>query len=414
GEAFYVPVGHTSGPKGGGATGELFAESPLPGQLSLKVVLGEVAKLLSDPKIEKVGHNLNYSFTILSRMGLDVCGPVFDAMLASYVLDPNEAHGLDAMALKHLGHRTTTYEEVTGKGKARKNFSEVEFSVACSYACENADAALRLCDLLKPKIEEEGLSSLYHGIELPLLPVLVAMQIAGMKVDAEKLEKLSNSFGERLSDLEKRIFKEAGCEFNVASPKQLGEVLFVKLGLPGGKKTKTGFSTSQDILEELSATHPLPALVLEHRSLSKLKGTYVDALPELINPATGRIHTSLNQAIAATGRLSSSEPNLQNIPARSEEGRRIREAFVAEEGFLLASADYSQIELRVLAHMSGEPALLAAFERGEDVHALTASGIFGVPPDRVTPAQRAAGKTVNFATIYGQTAFGLSKQLRID
>ena len=253
GEAFYVPVGHVPGPKDGGASGELFAESPLPGQLSLKAVLAEVAALLSDPKIEKVGQNLNYDFTILSRMGLGVRGPVFDTMLASYVLDPNESHGLDAMALKYLGHRTTTYEEVTGKGKAQKNFSEVEIPVACSYACEDADVALRLCDLFKPRIEEEGLSSLYYGIEVPLLPVLVAMQVAGMKVDAGALAKLGADLAKRLRKLESEIFSQAGEEFNVSSPKQLGDILFGKMGLPGGKKTKTGFSTSQDILEELSA-----------------------------------------------------------------------------------------------------------------------------------------------------------------
>ena len=416
GEAAYVPVGHveSSSSSGLGQTGDLFGGRLAPGQLSFETVSKVIGKLLADGSVAKVGQNLNYDLTILRRLGFEVAGVSFDTMLASYVLDPGEAHGLDAMAQKHLGHRTITYEDVAGKGKAQKNFSEVSLDAACEYSCEDADVALRLKELFAPRIESEGLSVIFRDMEMKLLPVLVDMQLAGMKVDAAKLAVLDHDFSSRLASLERAIFERAGEEFNVNSPKQLGEILFAKMGLPGAKKTKTGFSTGQEILEELASVHELPRLVLEYRSLSKLKGTYIDALPSLIDPSSGRIHTSFNQAVAATGRLSSSDPNLQNIPVRSEEGRKIRGAFIAEDGFLLVSADYSQIELRVLAHMSGEPALVEAFGRGEDVHAITASGIFGVPVSGVTDEQRAVGKTVNFATIYGQTPFGLSKQLGID
>lgn len=415
GEAAYVPVGHVAAASGGaGTTGDLFGGQLAPGQLPYDKVAKAVGELLADASIRKIGQNLNYDFTILTRLGFAINGDLFDTMLASYVLDPNASHGMDAMAQRLLDHKTITYEEVTGKGKSQKNFSEVALAAACEYSGEDADVTLRLADRFKPEIEKEKLGDLFSGMEMPLMPVLVDMQIAGMKVDAAKLATLEKDFSGRLAKLEKTIFAEAGEEFNVSSPKQLGEILFGKLKLPGAKKTKTGFSTSQDILEELAGGHPLPRLVLEYRSLAKLKGTYIDALPELIDPATGRIHTSFNQAVAATGRLSSSDPNLQNIPARSEEGRKIRQAFVAEAGFVLLSCDYSQIELRVLAHMSRDPALLEAFTNGLDVHAITASGIFGVPPDQVTKDQRAVGKTVNFATIYGQTPYGLSKQLGID
>ncbi len=273
--------------------------------------------------------------------------------------------------------------------------------------------ALRLFHIFKKEIEEKY-RDLFNKIEMPLIDVLVDMQVAGVKVDSGKLSRIGSDFAGKLASLEKEIFELAGEEFNVNSPKQLGVILFEKLSLKGGKKTKTGYSTSQDILEELSSQHELPGKVLEYRTLSKLKSTYVDALPQLIDKRSGRIHTSFNQARTATGRLSSSDPNLQNIPARGEEGRRIRGAFVAEKGFKLLSADYSQIELRVLAHMSGDENLLQAFAEGLDVHAITASGIFGVRVRDVTREQRAVGKTVNFATIYGQGAFGLSKQLGIS
>ncbi len=415
GMAAYVPVGHlTSGSlKAAGSSGELF-DMPGQGQLPRRVVDDLLRPILADPEIKKIGQNLNYDLTILRREGFVVEGVDFDTMLASYLLDPAGSHGLDSMASTYLGHRTIHYEDVTGKGKAQKNFAEVELDVARDYACEDADAALRLAALFRDRIEQEGLAELFYKMEMPLLSVLVDMQLAGIKVDREQLAALGSEFGSELATLEKQIHAIAGMEFNINSPKQLREVLFDRLKLKSSQRTKTGPSTSQEVLEELAAHHELPALILRWRSLGKLKSTYIDALTKIMDPATSRIHTTFNQATAATGRLSSSDPNLQNIPIRSEEGRRIREAFVADEGNLLISADYSQIELRVLAHMSREPALLEAFGRNEDVHALTASGIFGVSIDKVSREQRAIGKTVNFATIYGQTAYGLSRQLGIS
>ena len=418
GEAAYVPIGHVSAhiKTEKGATADLFGGDfgLLDGQMRADDVFSLLKPVLADLKILKIGQNLNYDLTILILHGIKVAGIDFDTMLASYVLDPSSEHNLDSLAQKFLDHRTIHYEDVVGKGKDQKNFSEVSIEAACDYSSEDADVAFRLADVFAPRLEKEGLAELFHNIEMPMLHVLVDMQLAGVKVDTKKLGVLSADFSNRLSLLEKKIFELSGESFNVNSPRQLGAILFEKLGLKGGKKTKTGYSTSQDILEDLSAEHEIPKLILEYRSLSKLKGTYIDALPLLINPDTGRIHTSFNQAVTATGRLSSSEPNLQNIPNRTEEGRKIREAFVAEDGFVLLSADYSQIELRVLAHMSGDETLLEAFKRGDDVHAITASGIFGVAPDKIGHKERAVGKTVNFATIYGQTAYGLSRQLGID
>lgn len=416
GEAAYVPVGHVAqGSLKEGETGDLFSGEAnlLPGQLPRQKVFDAIRPILADTRIRKIGQNLNYDFTILTRLGFAIAGDLFDTMLASYVLDPAAGHGLDAMAQRHLDHKTITYEEVTGRGKAQVSFAEVDLKAAARYSGEDADVAEKLSEIFGRQIEEERLGALFFGMEMPLLRVLIDMQLAGMKVDAGRLEVLERDFAARLALLEKEIHAQAGEPFNINSPKQLGQILFEKLNLPGAKKTKTGFSTSQDILEDLSAEHPLPRLVLEYRSLSKLKSTYVDALPMLIHSKTGRIHTSFNQAVAATGRLSSSDPNMQNIPVRTEEGRKIREAFIAEEGCLLLSADYSQIELRVLAHMSKDPSLVQAFRENADVHAITASGIFGVAPAKVSQEQRAVGKTVNFATIYGQTPYGLSKQLGI-
>lgn len=410
GEAAYVPVGHVSR---GAGSGELFDRAAA-GQLPWERVYAAIGELLADESIKKVGQNLNYDLTILRRLGFEVRGVGFDTMIASYVIDPSGSHGLDAMASLHLDHDTIKYADVVGKGAGQMNFTEVEPESARDYACEDADVALRLAGIFKKKIEEEGLSELYYDVEMPLIDVLVDMQLAGMKLDRQKLVDFGKEFQGELDDLEGKIHKLAGEEFNINSPKQLGLILFEKLGLPGGKKTKTGYSTSQSVLEDLAASHELPNLILRWRSLGKLKSTYVDALAELVNPKTGRLHTTFNQATAATGRLSSSDPNLQNIPARTEEGRRIREAFVADKGCVLISLDYSQIELRVLAQLAREEALLSAFRNGEDVHALTASGIFDVAPDKVTREQRAVGKTVNFATIYGQTSYGLSQQLGIS
>jgi DNA polymerase-1 len=410
GEAAYVPVGHVSR---GGSSGELF-DRQAPGQLPGERVYAAIGALLADESIRKVGQNLNYDLTILRRLGFEVRGVDFDTMIASYVIDPSGSHGLDAMASLHLDHDTIKYADVVGKGAGQLNFTEVDPEDARDYACEDADVALRLAGIFKKRIGKEGLSELFYDVEMPLLHVLVDMQIAGMKLDRQKLVDFGKEFQLELDGLEGKIHKLAGEEFNINSPKQLGLILFEKLGLPGGKRTKTGYSTSQSVLEELAASHELPSLILRWRSLGKLKSTYVDALAGLVNPKTGRLHTTFNQATAATGRLSSSDPNLQNIPARTEEGRRIREAFVADKGCVLISLDYSQIELRVLAQLAGEEALLSAFKKGEDVHSLTASGIFGVPPREVTKEQRAVGKTVNFATIYGQTSYGLSQQLGIS
>ena len=413
GEAAYVPVGHRS--KSAKKEGELFeVEKKPPKQISPQRVFELLGPLLADERIRKVGQNLGYDLTILKRQGITIAGTQFDTMLASYLLDPAGDHGLDALARTHLDHKTIRYEDVVGKGKDKLEFAEVALEAARDYACEDADVALRLERIFSPRLEEEGVGDLFRRIEMPLVEVLVDMQLAGVKVDAQRLSALGQDFQQRLEELEGRIHSLVGEPFNINSPRQLGEVLFTKLGFKGGKRTKTGYSTSQSVLEELALEHELPQLVLDYRSLAKLKSTNVDALISLINPETGRVHTSFNQAATATGRLSSSDPNLQNIPVRSEEGRKIREAFICENGCVLVSADYSQIELRLLAHMSGDGALLDAFGRGHDVHAITASGIFGVPADRISDVQRSVGKTVNFATIYGQTAYGLSRQLRIE
>ncbi|MBN1283729.1 MAG: DNA polymerase I [Proteobacteria bacterium] len=418
GEAAYIPIGHVT--RGGGAkagrSGDLFAEGVglAPGQLPEAKVRRAIEKILSDGSIRKVGQNLNYDLTILRSHGYEVRGVELDTMLASYLIDPAQGHGLDALASRYLDHTTIKYGDVTGKGAKQILFTEVPPEEARDYACEDADVALRLAGIFRSRIGEEGLSELFYDVEMPLLDVLVDMQIAGMRLDEPKLSLLGREFEVELDGLEGKIHALAGEEFNINSPRQLGRILFEKLRLPGGKRTKTGFSTGQQVLEELASRHELPALILRWRQLGKLKSTYIDSLKGLINPVTGRVHTTFNQATAATGRLSSSDPNLQNIPARTDEGRRIREAFVADPGFVLISADYSQIELRVLAHLSREGELIGAFERGEDVHALTASGIFGVPRERVTREQRAVGKTVNFATIYGQTSYGLAAQLGIS
>jgi len=412
GRASYIPVGHVSEK----ASMDLFGDRKnlVKGQLQLSPVLEVLKPILKDPEVKKIGQNLKYDLAVLKRYDVSADGLYCDTMIASYLLNPGGTHNLDSLAQTHLDHKTIRYEDVTGKGKKQKCFSEVEIEVARDYSCEDADVALRLADIFIPKLKEENLAALFFELEMPLLKVLLDMEQAGMKIDVEKLSKLSKDFEGRLNELEKKIYKEAKEEFNINSPRQLGVILFDKLKLGTPKRTKTGYSTDVGVLEDLALRHPLPELILQYRSLSKLKSTYIDALPELVNKRTGRLHTSLNQTVAATGRLSSSDPNLQNIPARTEEGVKIREAFIAEKGAVLISGDYSQIELRVLAHLSKDEALLEAFKRGDDVHRITAAGIFGVKPDKVTNEQRAVGKTVNFATIYGQTAFGLSKQLKIE
>lgn len=395
GEAAYIPIGHNY--------------LTCPPQLSQKLVLDKLRPILKDPRIQKIGQNCKYDLAVLAKYGIEVCPIECDTMIASYVLNPAGAHGLKDMANQFLDHTMKTYKEMVGKGKKAINFSEVDIEQASQYACEDADVTFRLRDLLLPKIA--GAQYLFSNIEMPLMHVLLKMELAGVKIDTGRLDELGQQWKGELKKLEGEIYKEAGDVFNINSPRQLGVILFERLGLSGARRTKTGYSTDVDVLTSLAERHKLPGLVLAHRSLSKLVSTYVEALPKLVNPRTGRIHTDFNQTVAETGRLSSSEPNLQNIPVRTTEGNKIREAFIAEDGFKLLSADYSQIELRILAHITEEEALLQAFKDGVDVHAATAASIFGVAS--VSKEQRAVGKTVNFATIYGQTSYGLSKQLGI-
>ena len=399
GLAAYIPVGH--------------AGLDAAGQLDRTYVLERLSDIFSSKDIKKAGQNLKYDLAVLDKYHPEINGIEADTMIASYVINPAGSHGMDDLSQQYLDHTTIKYVELTGKGKNQKNFSDVEVAKASTYAAEDADVTLRLYHVLIKELRGQ-LKELYFDIEMPLMKVLLKMELTGIKVDLSLLNEMGRLFEKDLKELEKNIYKEAGREFNINSPKQLGVILFEEMGLTGGKKTKTGFSTDVDALTTLSHHYKIGRLILNYRSLSKLKGTYIDALPLLVDKRTGRIHTSYNQTVAETGRLSSSDPNLQNIPIRTKEGKRIREAFIAEKGCLLLSADYSQIELRVLAHMAGEESLINAFQAGVDVHSVTAAGIFGVKVKEVTKEQRAVGKTVNFATIYGQSAFGLSKQLEID
>ncbi len=396
-EGWYVPMDHLEGEN-----------------LPERAVLEGLASLLTDPQKEKVGQNIKYELVLLFSRGHRVEGPLFDTMVASYLLNPGKrTHGLDDLALEYLGYRTVTYKEVTKKGKKEIPFAQVKPEIARDYACEDADITLRLKHILEAQLKEEGLESLFRDLEMPLVPVLARMELAGVKVDRSRLEAMAGVLETQIERLEKEIHQLAGEPFNVNSPKQLAHILFEKLKLKPIRKTKTGYSTDVEVLAQLSLEHPLPEKVLEYRQLTKLKSTYVEGLMKVINPKTGRVHTSFNQTVTATGRLSSSDPNLQNIPIRTELGRMIREAFVAEEGFLLLSADYSQIELRILAAMSGDEKLLEAFSRGEDIHTRTACEIFGVKPEDVTPELRRRAKVVNFGIIYGMSPYGLSQELKI-
>ena len=354
---------------------------------------------------------------VLERYGIKLDGVAFDTMLASYLLNPSKrAHNLDQIALDFLGHKTITYEQVAGKGKKALPFSQVQVEKAVPYACEDADITLMAHAELKPQLKSLGLDELMTSVEMPLVPVLMRMEMRGAGIDATRLKELSGSFEKQLDALEGSIYGLAGEAFNINSSQQLGRILFEKLKLPVQKKTKkkTGYSTDVNVLTALADQHELPALILQHRTLAKLKSTYTDALIGLINPQTGRIHTSYNQTVAATGRLSSSDPNLQNIPIRTDEGRRIRGAFIPRKGWLLLSADYSQVELRVLAHCSEDNILIKAFQSDEDIHSRTACEVFEVPPDRLTNELRRQAKAINFGIIYGMSAFGLSKQLEIS
>lgn len=419
GHACYIPVGHVEP----GKPGELdFGGAKLkPGQLNRKVVLDRLEPLLADPSVLKIGHNLKYDIAVFETHGIGSVMPVDDTMLMSFVLDAGlNGHGMDELAEKHLGHTTIKYDDVTGTGKARISFAEVPLDKARDYAAEDAEVTLRLWLRLKPRLIDESLLAFYERVERPLIPAIVTMERNGIAVDPERLRRLSNDFALRLDELEKSIHKEAGHPFNVGSPAQLGKVLFDELALqlPDGKapaKTKTGaYATGADVLEDLAATgHKLPQMVLDWRQLAKLKSTYTDALTEAIDKKTGRVHTSFAMTGAATGRLSSNDPNLQNIPVRTEEGRKIREAFVAAKGTVLLSFDYSQIELRLLAHVAGIETLKDAFRKNLDIHAATASEMFGVPLDKMDKETRRRAKAINFGIIYGISAFGLARQLGI-
>ena len=372
--------------------------------------------LLERQSIAKVGQNLKYDLVVLRNAGIRVSGVAFDTMIASYLLEAGRrGHSLDALALHYLGIETIKIESLIGKGKDQRQMDEVGLSEITEYAAEDADIPLRLKPILQDRLLENQLDSLFEKLEMPLVAILADMEYHGIRVDIERLNDLSEQFGERLADLEAEIYRLAAGEFNIASPKQLAHVLFEKLELPIIKKTKTGPSTDADVLEQLTEFHQLPEKIIEYRQFAKLKNTYVDALPELVNPKTGRVHASFNQVVAATGRLSSSDPNLQNIPIRSEEGRAIRSAFLpGNDKWTLLGADYSQIELRVLAHYAEDAALIGAFDRDEDIHALVASQIHNVALEDVTKEMRRSAKAVNFGVIYGQSPFGLAKALKID
>jgi DNA polymerase-1 len=401
-EAYYIPVGHIS--------------PEAVQQLPREEVLKELAPLLIDPARRKIGQNIKYDYQVLRRAGIEMEGLWCDTMIASYLLNPaRSSQGLDSLAAEFLDHRMISYEEVAGKGKEQVNFARVPVEKASVYSCEDADATWLLHRLFLPRLTDAGMEEIFFELEMPLVKILAEMELAGVMLDLPLLQRLSDGFGEQLSGLEREIFRLAGTEFNINSPKQLGEVLFERMQLPVGKKTRTksGWSTNVDELERLAEEHEAARLILNYRSLSKLKSTYTDALPKLVEESTGRVHTSYNQAVTNTGRLSSSEPNLQNIPIRSEEGRKIRHAFVAPEGCLLLSADYSQIELRVLAHLSADRVFCDAFARDEDIHTRTASEVFGLFPEMVTPEMRRQAKTINFGVIYGQGAFSLARQLGV-
>ncbi len=377
-------------------------------------VMKLLAPILSDPRVQKVIHNSKQAWIILNSLGVELSGLQFDTMLGAYVLDPGKrVQNLEVLAREHLAVSLLAFEDLVGTGKKRRSIASVPLEQVSSYAGDQAVFALQLADILDEKIKAANQATLFNDIELPLVKVLARMEMKGVKVDVERLDLLAKDFSERLEVSAEKIYHMAGEPFNINSPQQLGRILFDKLGLPVGKKTKTGYSTSMEVLSSLSPHHPLPGEVLNYRSLMKMKNTYVDALPRMVNPDTGRIHTSYNQTATVTGRLSSSEPNLQNIPVRTEEGREIRRAFVADSGNLLISADYSQIELRILAHYSEDEALLEAFSKGEDIHLRTAVEIFGVQPDAVPAEMRRQAKAINFGIIYGMSSFRLARDLGI-
>lgn len=408
GRACYVPLQHRDGD-------DLFGNGLAPGQIPLREALARLQPLLEDPSVLKIGQNLKFDWLIFARHGITLT-PYDDTMLISYVLDAGRsAHGMDALSERHLGHTPIAFTEVAGSGKAQVTFDKVAIDKATAYAAEDADVTLRLWLVLKPRLVAEGLTSVYETLERPMVETLARMERRGIAIDRTILSRLSGDFAQKLAALEEEIYALAGERFTIGSPKQLGDILFGKMGLPGAKKTKTGqWATGAGVLEDLAAEgHALPAKILDWRQLAKLKSTYTDALPGFVNPETQRVHTCFSLAATTTGRLSSSEPNIQNIPVRTEEGRKIRTAFVAAPGTKLVSADYSQIELRVLAHIADIPQLRQAFADGIDIHAMTASEMFGVPVQGMDPLVRRRAKAINFGIIYGISAFGLANQLGI-
>ena len=403
GEAAYVPLAHDY--------------MGAPDQLDREAVLEQLKPLLEDPGQAKIGQNLKYDKNVLANHGITLQGIAEDTMLESYVLNSVATrHDMDSLAMLYLGEKTISFESIAGKGAKQLTFNQIELEKAAPYAAEDADITLRLHQVLRPKLKQTGkLASVYEEIDMPLVPVLSRMEQRGTLISASTLRRHSQELAERLAELEKEAHDVAGETFNLGSTKQLQTIFYDKMGLPVVKKTPKGApSTAEPVLQELAHEYELPRLILEHRSLSKLKSTYTDTLPELIHHRTGRVHTSYHQAVTATGRLSSSEPNLQNIPIRSEQGRRIRQAFIAQEGYKLVAADYSQIELRIMAHLSGDKGLLTAFEHGEDIHKATAAEVFGVNLDEVSADQRRSAKAINFGLIYGMSAFGLSRQLDVE
>uniref|UniRef100_UPI003BAA1952 DNA polymerase I n=1 Tax=Stappia sp. TaxID=1870903 RepID=UPI003BAA1952 len=410
GKACYIPLAHVDG------EGDLLGGGGLvEGQIPIREALDALKELLEHPGVLKIAQNLKYDWLVLKRHGIEVA-PFDDTMLLSYTLDAGKGgNGMDALAERWLGHTPIPFKDVAGSGKSMITFDKVAIDTATAYAAEDADVTLRLWQILKPRLAAEGMTTVYERLERPMVPVLARMEARGISIDRQMLSRLSGDFAQGMAALESEIHEMAGETFNIGSPKQLGDILFGKMGLPGGKKTKTGaWSTSASVLDDLAAEgHELPSRIVDWRQLSKLKSTYSDALPGFVNPETGRVHTSYALAATTTGRLSSSEPNLQNIPVRTEAGRKIRKAFIAEEGMKLVSADYSQIELRVLAHMADIGQLKQAFANGLDIHALTASEMFGVPIEGMDPMVRRRAKAINFGIIYGISAFGLAAQLGI-
>lgn len=403
GEAAYIPVGH---------------DYPgAPDQLDRDQVLEQFRPLLEDPDRLKVGQNLKYDMSVLARYGITLRGIRHDTMLESYVLDSIATrHDMDSLALKYLGRGTIKFEDVAGKGARQITFNQVSVDVATDYAAEDADVTLQLHRKLWPRLQpEQRLAAVYTDIEVPLVPVLSRMERTGVLVNRELLSVQSRELAEKMLEIEKAAHEEAGGPFNLGSPKQIQEILYERQGLPVLHKTPKGQpSTAESVLQDLAEQYALPRLILEHRAMSKLKSTYTDKLPQMINPHSGRVHTSYHQSVAATGRLSSSDPNLQNIPVRTTEGRRIRKAFIATPGYCLLAADYSQVELRIMAHLSGDEGLRRSFEQGKDIHRATAAEVFGVQADQVADEQRRAAKAINFGLIYGMSAYGLARQLNVD